>query len=152
MSLDVYLTLPGAPIPVAASERIFIRDNGGTREVTHDEWDEMQPGREPVAMVAEMDGREVYDANITHNMGRMAGQCGPLYEALWRPEELGATLAGHLIEPLRDGLAILRSDRERLQEFNPSNGWGNYDGLLRFTENYLAACEQWPEAKIEVSR
>ncbi len=29
----------------------------------------------------------VYDANITHNLGKMAGQAG-IYEALWTPQEI----------------------------------------------------------------
>lgn len=165
MSLDVYLTLPGDPLPVAASERIFIREDGGTREVTRAEWDELQPGRVLVAMVAEMDAREVYEANITHNLGRMASQVETdftipggkgtvftLYDVLWGALDHGLTKAGQLIPIMADALASLRADRARLQEFNPANGWGDYDGLVRFTENYLAACEQWPDADIEVSR
>lgn len=33
-----------------------------------------------------------------------------------------------------------------------SNGWGDYDGLVSFVRHYLAACRQWPEAMVEVSR
>lgn len=154
MSLDVYLTVPNEQKPVPG-ERIFIRREGQTVEVTRAEWDELYPAREPVVMTTHDDDDcwgSVFEANITHNMGRMAGECGPLYEALWRPEELGATRAAQLIEPLRDGLAILQSDFDRLQEFNPKNGWGNYDVLVRFTLGYLLACEKWPDAEIRVSR
>lgn len=143
------LCVPG-PRP-ALGPRIYVRRDGQTVEVTRAEWDEMYPGREPAVVVA-ADGGCVYDANITHNMGRMASECGPLYAALWRPDEQGWTHARDLIEPLRDGLAILQSDRDRLEAFNPENGWGNYDTLLRFTTGYLAACEQWPDAEVEVSR
>lgn len=151
MSLDVYLTLPGEPVPTAASERIFVRRDGATVEVTRAEWDEMQPGREPVAVLDEMDGREVFDANITHNMGRMAKECG-LYEPLWRPDEIGVERAEQLIAPLASGLAVLLNEYDRLQEFNPENGWGDYDLLVRFTQNYLGACQEWPEAEVRVSR
>lgn len=153
MSLDVYLRIPGA-MP-ALGERIYVRRDGQTVEVTRDEWAEMYPDHEPVVVVDDpMDDGYfyVYDANITHNLGRMAGECGRLYEALWRPDEQGWTHARDLIEPLRDGLAILQSDYDRLKELNPSNGWGSYDGLVRFTAGYLAACERWPDAEVEVSR
>lgn len=150
MSLDVYLTLPG--VPAVQSAGIFIRRDGGTVELSRDEWDALYPGREPVTMLAQaVEDTEVYWANITHNLGRMAGECG-LYKPLWRPDEEGFTTAAQLIEPLREGLAVLRFDRERLIAFNPENGWGDYDGLLRFTEGYLAACEEHPEAEIRVSR
>ena len=149
MSLDVYLELPGEPEMTGATERIFVRRDGANVEVTRAEWNEMHPDREPVTAVMEMDTSRVFEANITHNMSRMAGECG-LYEPLWRPEEIGVTHAAQLIEPLRDGLAILNSDYERLLEFNPTNGWGSYELLVEFTANYLAACERWPEAEVSV--
>lgn len=94
---------------------------------------------------------EVYSANITHNLGRMAEEVG-LYEVLWRPEELGFTKASELIEPLRIGLANLLAKRVECEKLNPENGWGNYGGLINFTRNYLAACEDNPDATVEVSR
>lgn len=150
MSLDVYLTVTvGDPRP--PTERIFIRRDGGNVEITREEWDELYPGREPVSFVDDDDGTEVFWANITHNMGRMAGQVG-LYQPLWRPDEIGFVEAWQLIQPLRTGLTKMRADKDRLQEFNPENGWGNYDLLLSFTEKYLAACEEHPDAAIRVSR
>ena len=147
MSLDVYLK-------IAKQERcgsgIFIRENGVIREITHAEWDEKFPSTEPV--VAEFNDNEaVYWANITHNLGKMAGQAG-IYEYLWRPDEIGVTIAAELIDPLTAGLALLKSDRARFEVFNPSNGWGNYDVLVKFTEDYLAACVEYSSAVIEVSR
>lgn len=150
MSLDVYLTLPG--VPAVRSAGLFIRRDGATVELSRDEWDALYPGREPVTVLAQAEEEtEVYWSNITHNLGRMAGECG-LYKPLWRPDEEGFTTAAQLIEPLREGLSRLRSDRDRLLAFNPVNGWGDYDGLLRFTEEYLAACEEHPEAEVGVSR
>lgn len=151
MSLDVYLKLPGVAVKRAPTERIFVRRGGATVEVTQAEWREENPGREAVMMLDEIDERYVYDANITHNMGRMARECG-LYEPMWEAQDKGLTHASQLIEPLREGLARLIAEKDRLQEFNPANGWGDYDGLVRFTENYLAACEEWPDAEVRVSR
>ena len=154
MSLDVYLSHPEAEHRPAVP-RIYIRRNGQTVEIARDEWDDLYPDREPVVLTADPDEdwpSYVYEANITHNLGKMAGECGQLYEALWRPGEQGWTHARDLIEPLRDGLAILQTDHARLQEFNPANGWGNYDLLVRFTADYLVACERWPDAEVRVSR
>lgn len=121
----------------------------------------------------------VFDANITHNLGGMANHAG-LYPACWRPDEmLAPDLAAQidalerdkqwndarglrdqlptphardLIEPLRAGLALLKSDPERFRRYNPSNGWGNYDGFVEWVERYLAACEANPDAEVRVSR
>jgi hypothetical protein len=93
----------------------------------------------------------IYTSNITHNLGEMAEQCG-LYEALWRPEELSAKYARDLIDPIQKGLELLRSDPERFKTFNPENGWGDYDGLVKFAENYLRACTENPNAEVETWR
>jgi len=157
MSLDVYLTVPGTePSPI---EAVFIREGGFIRAIGPDEWAERFPdgefpnvyGSVTVYDADRLLRREVYSRNITHNLGKMAGEAG-IYEALWRPEETGITKAGQLIEPLRDGLKLLRSDPERFKAFNPSNKLGDYDGLVQFVASYLAACEENPEADVSVSR
>jgi len=149
MSLDVYLSIPGLQIPVPESN-IPVRENGQTRIITRQEWDERFPGREPVT-VHEFLGEGVYTANITHNLNKMAIEAG-LYEHLWRPEEVGIELAVQLIDPLKAGLETLKADPERFKQFNPQNGWGTYEGLVRFIEDYLQACEKYPNAQVSASR
>lgn len=98
------------------------------------------------------EGDEVaYSANITHNLNQMAMHAG-LYRVLWRPEELGITHARQLIEPLTKGLALLESDPTGFQALNPPNGWGNYEGLVKFTREYLAAAIANQDAEVCVSR
>lgn len=92
----------------------------------------------------------VYDGNITHNLAPMAAKAG-VYDAMWRPDEHGLKLAGQLIEPLKAGLEALRANPAEFRELNPANGWGDYDGLVRFVTNYLAACEANPHATVSVS-
>lgn len=94
---------------------------------------------------------EVFEWNITHNLGQMAREAG-IYEALWRPEEINVTTAEQLIEPLTVGLEKLKADPERFKEFNAPNGWGNYEGLLKFVEKYLEACIVYPDAEVRVCR
>lgn len=94
---------------------------------------------------------EVYSANITHNLGKMADAAG-IYKHLWRPEEIGVTQARQLIDPLKAGLALLKSDPERFRAFDAPNGWGKYENFVPFVEKYLAACEANPDAAVTVSR
>lgn len=93
----------------------------------------------------------IYEANITHNLGKMAVAAG-IYGHLWRPDENGITKAGQLIEPLRAGLALLESDPDRFEKFNSPNGWGMYAHFVPFVEKYLRACEDEPDADVRVSR
>ena len=92
----------------------------------------------------------IYDANITHNLNKMAEEAG-IYKHLWRPEEIGVTKAQQLIAPLRAGLELLKADPARFEKHNASNGWGMYEHFVPFVENYLAACEENPDATVEVS-
>ncbi len=149
MSLTVYLFYKG--VQNISGHRIFIREDGQTKELTREEWDERYPNREPVVVECPSDDTEVYWANITHNLGRMADEAG-IYECLWRPNEHGITKARQLIEPLRAGLDKLKADRKGFERFNSPNRWGMYEHFVQFVEKYLAACEENPDAEVGVSR
>jgi len=97
------------------------------------------------------DDEEVYDANITHNLGSMAAEAG-IYKALWRPEEIAKEKASDIIELLEIGLADLKARPEHFEKFNSSNGWGMYEHFVPFVEKYLNACKEYPESIIEISR
>ena len=148
MSLDVYLHLENN-ISTEDGSGIFVRENGEIKEITRAEWDKKFPDREPI-IVEETRG-EVFWANITHNLNSMAIDAG-IYEHLWRPDEINVTYAHQLIQPLSDGLVLLKSDPERFKRHNPLNGWGSYEGLIAFVEKYLSACKEYPQATIRVSR
>ena len=99
----------------------------------------------------EVPSQEVFYSNITHNLGRMARAAG-IYEHLWRPEEIRITKACELIQPLKAGLERLTADPESFKKFNPGNGWGDYEVLVGFVEEYISACEKNPSANVTVSR
>ena len=89
----------------------------------------------------------VYDLNITHNLTKMANEAG-IYKHLWRPEELGIIHAIDLIAPLNEGLSRLKAEPELFKKFNPENGWGDYETLVEFVEDYIVACVKNPDATI----
>lgn len=151
MSLDVYLKLKGVQNLGGGRTAIFIREAGTIQEISREEWDRRFPDWEPVEVVLPDDDEWVFNYNITHNLNVMAEAAG-IYQHLWRPEELGITKAWQLIQPLREGLALLEAKPGTFKAFNPVNGWGSYEGLVKFVRAYLEACEQWPEAEIGVSR
>lgn len=94
---------------------------------------------------------DLYSANITHNLGKMAQAAG-IYEYLWSPDAVGAWKAEDLIEPLAEGLAKLKADPEHFKQFNSPNGWGMYEHFVPFVEKYLAACRKFPDASISISK
>lgn len=94
---------------------------------------------------------EVFEANITHNLNKMADAVG-IYGPLWRPEDSGIKTAGDLIPFLSDGIAELKRDPERYRKLEPENGWGTYDDFVPWLKRYLAACIEYPDAEISASR
>ena len=140
MSLDVWLHRKRAELPEAAKAAALLRVNGFEEFATelafrHD--------------TSEYD--TLFDANVTHNLNKMAEEAG-IYQACWRPEELGITKASDLIPLLQSGLDKLQNDRPRFEKFNPSNGWGSYEGFVSWVAKYLEACREYPDAEVSVSR
>ena len=101
---------------------------------------------------------EVYDANITHNLGKMATEVKlsngmTLYQVLWRPDEQeGLKFAKDISELLDEGWNILLSEPVHFRQFTPENHWGSYEGLCDFVYNYRNACWDNPDAELSVSR
>jgi hypothetical protein len=152
MSLDVSLYIK-SDVPVEREDKIFIREDGQNKEISREEWDKRFPGQKPITTFHETeDGeREVFSANITHNLNKMADEAG-IYKALWRPEEIPAKFASEIITVLSEGLQRLKDAPEHFKKFNPANGWGTYEGLVSFVDRYLKACVEYPEAELWVSR
>jgi hypothetical protein len=96
-------------------------------------------------------GYVVYNANITHNLNKMASEAG-VYDCLWRPDESGMINAGQIIDPLEKGLALLVTKKAHFEQFNPPNNWGSWEGLVMFCANYLQSCRDNPDSCVEVSR
>ena len=151
MSLDVYLKAK-EPFKKKESSGIFIRKEGKTVEIPEEEWNRLNPGKIPVKFIPdEKETRDLFHANITHNLNKMADEAG-LYEALWNPESLKVKIARDLIIKLSTGLVKLKSDPERFKKLNPENGWGTYEGLVEFVEKYLIACVKNQDAEVEIDK
>jgi hypothetical protein len=93
----------------------------------------------------------LYEANITHNLGKMAKEAG-FYQALWRPEEIGITKAKELEPYIRKGVQEMVEKPDYYEQFNSPNGWGTYDNFLPWLVKLNRALKKYPEAFIEASR
>lgn len=94
---------------------------------------------------------EVYWANITHNLNKMAIEAG-IYKHLWSPDELNIKKAIDLVKPLKKGLDDLNNRPDHFRKFNSPNGWGMYKHFVPFVENYINACLDNPGALIKISK
>jgi hypothetical protein len=116
------------------------------------------------------ENEELYWANITHNLGKMADKAG-IYDALWRPyrlhkdynhydiyedeiafEESITIYAKDIVKIVEKGLKKLINKPDYYAKFNSPNGWGTYENFVPWVERYLEALKQYPESKVLVDR
>jgi len=100
-----------------------------------------------ITIIPNEDTEEAWYGNITHNLAKMAMECG-LYEVMW--EAAGKTTK-EVLPKLEAGLMKLVLQPEVYEEFNPANGWGSYETLVMYAIEYLKACRTI-SGKIAVSR
>lgn len=98
-----------------------------------------------------------WSGNITHNLGEMADHIPvsntTLYYVCWRPEEIGIKTVGEILPLLVEGIHYMIDHRKELEQYNSPNGWGTYNGFMKFLLNYKQACEDNDsECLIEVWR
>lgn len=96
-------------------------------------------------------GEEVFSANITHNLNKMA-DVARIYIPLWKPEEIGITKAKQLYPLLQEGLAAMVLDPEKFEALNPENGWGSYKNFVPWIFELIQACRMYPNADVSVCR
>ena len=145
MSLDLYIISPEPVIKHGTG--VYIRENGQTLELKTLEEVRAHFPDSDLSHIQEFDYEddEFWHGNITHNMTDMAskvpvkGTEWSLYDLLWRPDEHGIDKAGApgYREAVLKGYLYLRGHKEELSPLNPDNGWGNYDLLFAFTEDFL---------------
>lgn len=102
-----------------------------------------------------------WSCNVTHNLGNMAsnvpvvfnGKPTTLYYVCWRPEEIGIKTVADILHPLTQGICYMVTNRRNLLQYNPENGWGDYNAFMKFLLNYKQACEDNdPECLIDTWR
>lgn len=156
MSLDLYIK-SNTPVKHRGTG-IYIREQGGTRELkTKEEVLKYFPDIN-IDLVKETSYEDdtYFHINLTHNLTKMADECKmdphskcitiqgekpTLYTLLWHPEEIleiGKPTMEY-IEGLVSCYVKLVKEGVYFRNFNPSNGWGTYEQLLKGTKEYINA-------------
>lgn len=156
MSLDLYIE-SNTPV-LHRGTGVYIREHGETRELaTKQEVLTYFPDAYPDEIEEKTYEDNVYfHVNLTHNLIEMARKCSALgscstkvtgdlslYDLMWHPEEnLG--IAKPTLEYMTDVMECYKKlllKPDYFEQFNPKNGWGNYDQLLQGVKNYLNALQ-----------
>jgi hypothetical protein len=95
--------------------------------------------------------KTLFSKTITHNLSKMAAEAG-IDKILWYPENNEIETASDMINGLSNGLAQLLKDPNKFKKYNPENGWGTYEGLVKFVEEYLEACFKHRDAIVVAER
>lgn len=90
-------------------------------------------------------GFYIFTHKVSMELLELACHSG-LYDAVWRPDNIGATIAEHIIAPLTEGLIELTSNPQLYMLYAPSSDM--YRTFLKHISLYLKACMANPNAKI----
>ncbi|WP_341323391.1 hypothetical protein NSQ62_07925 [Solibacillus sp. FSL H8-0523] len=89
---------------------------------------------------------ELVSKNVTHNLIGMWREAG-IYSVLYESE--GKT-ANEVLPKLKQGLIKLKENPVYFNKFNSPNGWGTYDGAVKWLEKLIKEFEEHPRGVIGI--
>ena len=107
-----------------------------------------------VWIVRELDGVE----HMVAECGNYTSNVSPMWTlALGTCNSLGTTIDLHpvtddLLPHLQRAITAMTDDPSPFVDLNPENGWGDYDGALRYLQRIAHDCRLHPGARVVVSR
>ena len=155
MSLDLYI-ISKTPV-LHRGTGVYIRENGETKELsTKQEVLTHFPDMNPDTIEEKTYEDDTYfHINITHNLVTMADECKvhgtcnynsdsavvTLYDLMWHPKD-NLNITTPNMDYLEDIMSCYRKLLEEpnfFKKFNPDNGWGTYEQLVKRTKEYINA-------------
>ena len=158
MSLDITIISPEPSF--RRSTGIYARVDGTIKELTPEEACERFPEvyKTPEDVPVEtVENEDLWWRNITHNLREMASHCMSLdgqyslKALLWRDEfptkEEFKTDDVHTkyVTLLIECLQSLKKSPDYFKQYNPANGWGNYELLVSFLTDFIKALIDAPQ-------
>ena len=92
--------------------------------------------------------KEVASENYTHNVIEMWVKAG-CYDALYNSE---GRCAENLVPVLYAAIQDMLKRPAEYKALNPDNGWGDYDGALKFLLRIHEICLLFPSAIVSISK
>lgn len=157
MSLDLYIN-SNTPV-LHRGTGVYVRKGGETIELkTKQEVLIYFPDVNPEDIEEKTyEDNEYFHMNLTHNLTEMASQCRvigtcnydadsaivTLYDLLWHPKDnlKVETPTFDYLEDVMQCYKKLLEKPEFYKQYNPENGWGSYEGLVRNTKKFIIALQ-----------
>lgn len=89
----------------------------------------------------------VYDADITYNLAKMYYKALDKNLGLKRLNDLRCKEALPIID---NAIKDMICNKEYYEKFNPTNGWGSYDELLKAFRKMREVCEDNPDGIFKI--
>lgn len=129
MSYDTYIT-----VDTGGGQRPAVVECGNMTGNIGGMYRKAMPWRE--GMVAIYSGHDTPDPRDSQR----AGLCG-----------LSGMRCSDALPILNEGVRYMEDHPAEMRELEPSNGWGSYEGALKYLRGIRDACAEHPLARIEVS-
>jgi hypothetical protein len=108
--------------------------------MSYDIWLEIDTGGPEPATVCEV-------GNYTSNVSRM------WFDALGRSlGDYEGAPCSEAAGPIRSGVDRMKADPAHYEAMNPENGWGDYEGAVKYLERLYEGCCAHPKAIIRIWR
>jgi len=106
--------------------------------MSYDGWIELPiPGQDEAHTLAEI-------GNYTSNVSPMWRWCMSLVtEQPMRLSDTDGWTCDRVAPVLAKAVAVMEAERHRLEEMSPANGWGDYDGALRYLRTTAELAEKF---------
>lgn len=90
---------------------------------------------------------ETKHLNYTYNCGPMFGKAN---NGIGLSEALDGSIAKDAEILLRRVVCEMVNNPSDYQKLNPANGWGSYEGFMKFLLDFAEECRKYPNATISI--
>ena len=104
-----------------------------------------------ISLICKECGGICFKTNITHNFNEMA-IAAKVCKCLWQVSKSNFKDAKQLVFPLQKAILSMEENSKKFKAFNPAWGDHYYYYYLSWLKELTAACEKYPNARIEISR
>jgi hypothetical protein len=97
-------------------------------------------------------GDERIGTNYTSNVWRMWDEAlGTANDSMSALYHLSGEVCGDIVEQLERAVDDMIARPDFYRQWNPANGWGDYEGALRYLAGIEAYCRAYPKARLRIS-
>lgn len=87
----------------------------------------------------------VFDRNYTYNIAKIAKEAG------FSVNDFDGKNGAEIVAILDPAIERMNKNPDHFRQFNPPNGWGDFDSFVGLLEILLAHCHEYPSGYCRIS-